>query len=130
MPKKEKDAVIEIDEPVTESVITKNVCGHTNKQYTNIKGKLEDLACTLPAGHGGDHEAPCKALATFSGEKDPDAEYIFRDGKYYLVVESVAAWSDVAGTPAANIQPDYEGYATRSAWEQARKLARSENKIQ
>jgi hypothetical protein len=121
--------VDELAEEAMERLRITTLCGHINKQYYNTKGRLEDLACTLHKGHTGNHEAPCKSLAKFSGEKDPAEEYQFRDGTFYLVVQNTAEWSDIAGVPAEKIRPDYEGYGSRKEWENARKVARSVDKI-
>lgn len=116
-------------EKVIEKQEQAKACSHTNRQSYGIDGKLEPLVCILPKGHAGDHQAPYKALAKFSGEKDPEQEYKFRDGAWYLVVEKTAEWSDAAGVPAEDVKPDYEGFADRKAWEDDRKRRRSESKL-
>jgi len=54
-------------------------CNHINKQFYNDQGERKDLACDLPVGHTGDHEAEFK----FNGE--------FQKG----------SWSDAAGEKSA-----------------------------
>lgn len=76
-----------------------NLCGHVNKQYYNTAGRLEDLSCTLPDGHSGDHSAESKINV-------PD--HIHDEGgrvvkSRYTQEERTAYWSDSAGTPAAQI---------------------------
>ena len=97
------------------SVVSGN-CGHINKQHSNIDGELEGLPCTLTKGHAGDHSARVKALrANPYPVKNPKAEYLWRAGAEYEVVEVNTFWSDAAGTPADQIQPDYGG-KTREEW--------------
>jgi hypothetical protein len=72
------------------------VCGHTNKHFMNAKGQREDLACTLPKGHAGDHFALYKSTITDYG--------IDKDGRQCVtgshIVESEGWWSDAAGVLA------------------------------
>lgn len=35
----------------------KDLCGHINQQFFNAEGRSVGLACTLPKGHTGNHEA-------------------------------------------------------------------------
>ena len=68
-------------------------CGHINKQFFNSKGEREDLACTLPAGHEGDHFALFEHVVTDYG---PDKEGRFvAKGSHMEPAE--AWWSDAAG---------------------------------
>jgi hypothetical protein len=92
-------------EPVAEVVLEETrlearTCGHVNKHHYNTKGKLEDLACTLPKDHEGAHSAKYVKLV---GEpvNDEKGRVVKTD---YHEVEAVAAWSDAAGVPANRIQ--------------------------
>lgn len=73
---------------------TKEVCGHVNRHYTGD----EEMTCDLKPGHDGPHHAVFHAkdyqegLIVFDGEKDTH-------------------WSDMAGTPVNQIEPDYESLA-------------------
>jgi len=78
----------------------KKVCGHINKQNWNYKpdlghSVLEDLACDLPAGHDGNHSA----------EKH---EVVFKNGGQSWEGDKRVAWTDAAGTPADQIEPDLQ----------------------
>ena len=75
-------------------------CGHINKQHYNVQGRLEDLACTLPKGHSGDHYA--RHL-----RKTPNHVYNEKGiviQARYDEVEAETFWGDVAGTPASDIK--------------------------
>jgi hypothetical protein len=96
-------------------------CGHVNKQAYNIDGLLEDLLCTLPEGHAGDHSAKTKSLAKNPySTKNPRAEYLWAEGTEYEIKEVTTFWSDAAGKPASQIEPDYDGL-TREEWVQKRR---------
>lgn len=125
MPTKKKELATENEMPVEEVVEEEQkaaTCGHINKQAFNTDGLLEDLACTLPAGHEGDHSAKTQTLQKNPYlTKNPRAEYKWADGVEYEVREVTAFWSDAAGVPAEKIKPDYEGAATREEWVQKRR---------
>lgn len=105
-------------------------CGHINRQHTGVDGELEDIACTLPKGHTGDHSAKVRVLQKQQyTQKNPKLEYVWRDGLEYEVHAVDTFWSDAAGVPVTEVKPDYEGHPNRKEWEQARKLARSTNQI-
>jgi hypothetical protein len=74
MPNKKKKIEQPTEDRKAEEEQQTRSCGHINKQYHNAQNELEDLACSLPKGHGGDH------LAVVDGKS--------------------IAWSDAAGTPA------------------------------
>lgn len=86
MPKAKKKSLLQeteenIENEIREaSKVVKNVataivaCGHINRQYHNAENELEDLACTLPKGHAGDHYAEVDGKPNF--------------------------WADAAGIPA------------------------------
>lgn len=75
------------------------LCGHVNKHNYNADGELEDLACTLPLGHAGDHSAE---YVKNVGEPQHDEK-----GRVVKVVyhqeKAVAYWGDAAGKPADEI---------------------------
>jgi hypothetical protein len=91
-PKKTPEAEPDVQEPAR--------CGHINKHYHNPQGLLEDLACTLLAGHAGDHSAPCM--------KNVPEPTLNEKGQVvktnYHAEPTVGYWSDAAGTPADQIQ--------------------------
>lgn len=87
MPKKDAS---EVKEPL---------CGHVNKQHYGTKGKLEDLACTLPAGHAGNHSSPYKRLVG-TPVTDEKGRVIKQN---YEEVDDVSWWSDAAGAPAEQV---------------------------
>jgi hypothetical protein len=97
MPKRseEKSPVAEAVEAV-KKVFEPAACGHVNKQHYNTDGKLQDLACTLPDGHIGDHQALCKKL---SGEPQTDEKGRVVKSNYYEV-DAIAYWNNAAGKAA------------------------------
>lgn len=56
------------------------LCGHLNAHYIPPAGGVRELACVLPMGHEGDHQAPYKKLM---------------DG---VLTDDTAFWSDAAGS--------------------------------
>jgi hypothetical protein len=87
------------EKPKKEALITRE-CGHVNKQFYGVNGKLEDLACTREAGHKGDHFAPCL-------HNVPD--HIYDQGgnvakQHWVQEETVAAWGNAAGKPTTEIK--------------------------
>ncbi len=114
------EEVKEVIEKVS-SAVSGN-CGHVNKQSFDINGKLKDVLCELPAGHAGDHSAKVKTLIKNPYQtKNPEVEYKWVEGAEYEIREVVTFWSDAGGRPASQIQPDYEGFANREEWVQARR---------
>lgn len=102
------------------------LCGHINRQHINAQGLREDLACALPAGHDGDHSAPYACLrprdgsivqaeAIANGKKVLQLSGVQVRDKYipheYVEVIETAYWSNAAGIPAAQVQPDAEQLA-------------------
>lgn len=108
MAKKTLDQQVqEIIEAEPQAPAVAGVCGHINKHFVNIEGEPEDLACDLPAGHAGNHEADYKCLRQPNGTiQDARLEKISVSGKVYVVKTERGDWSDGAATPAENIQPD------------------------
>lgn len=138
MPSKKKDLAAELQSGVTveevavmqeEEKAAAKLCGHINRQYYSIDGVLEDLPCDLPKGHAGDHSAKTKQLVKNPyPTRNPDAEYRWVAGADYEIKVVAAFWSDVAGTPADQIKPDYEGL-TREQWvnkQREKRLAEAE----
>lgn len=72
-------------------------CNHINKQFINTDGQLEDLTCTLPVGHEGEHSSIYKCLRLVEGIKDPRKETVIRGGREFYVIDETAFWSDSAG---------------------------------
>ena len=70
------------------------VCGHINRHSYGINGELDNISCTLPAGHSGDHGAP--HLERDYGE----------GGAVTWEGERWADWTDMAGTPADQLKPN------------------------
>lgn len=108
MPKKSEETTEEVE------TAKEGTCGHINKQFHNIKGRIEDLPCTLPSGHDGDHSAKHVALRQVEDNFET-AELITNGAKTYTIagrlfmaVEVDGFWGDAAGVPAANIKPDLE----------------------
>lgn len=75
------------------------VCGHINKQFYGYDGVLEDLACVLPAGHPGDHQAPYQRKV---GEKITDEKGRVTKVNYSSV-DATCFWNDAAGVPAREV---------------------------
>lgn len=89
-------------------------CGHVNKQFVNVDGVREDLACTLASDHSGDHEADYQCLRPVDGSI-AQAKIIAGGKKVleisrtkYLEVTERAYWSNAAGTLASDVHPDLE----------------------
>lgn len=69
----------------------RNLCGHINRQFINIKGEHEPLTCTLEPGHEGNHMA----------------SYFHYVGSEISTGET--EWSDFAGEyPASHVTPPPE----------------------
>ena len=115
MPKKSEEKEVEVI--TTEEVEVQkgaSLCGHINKQFHNIKGKIEDLACTLPAGHDGDHSAKHLALRQVEDNFET-AELVANGaktytiaGKVFMAIDVDGFWSDAAGVLATSVKPDLE----------------------
>lgn len=75
------------------------VCGHINKQHYGYDGKLEDLACALPGGHAGNHQAPYKRKVgtPVTNEKGMVVKMEYAED------ETQSTWSDAAGVPAEQV---------------------------
>lgn len=107
-----------IVEPVVKAVKSLVGCGHINKHFHGVSGKLEDLVCTLPEGHEGDHSAPTQALRQVEDNfetalaVEAGAKKFTIAGKLYLTVNEDGFWSDAAGVLASEIKPDLDGFAT------------------
>ena len=99
---------------------TKEECGHINKQNWQYKEELdksvlEDLACDLEKGHEGNHSAE-------KFEKSFKNDGLSTEGMVRV------EWSDAAGTPADEIEPDlttlpphiYKAMMARKAEEERR----------
>lgn len=91
MPTKKKN-----DEETTAEQVVASACGHVNKQHYGINGKLQDLACTLPAKHTGDHQALYKKNV---GEPATDEKGRVVKTNYHEE-DKVAFWGEAAGKPA------------------------------
>jgi hypothetical protein len=73
-------------------------CTHINRQHT-FEGELELLACTLEAGHAGNHFCYMRVVkkpVINRARYRPD-ELIDRDGVPFLVELEPASWDDSAG---------------------------------
>lgn len=103
------------------------LCGHINRHFVNSDGVREDLPCTLPVGHGGDHSAPyaclraadgsiaqARAIAAgtptlkLSGRVVQGVGYV---PNQYVEVTETAYWLDGASIPPEQIRPDLEQLA-------------------
>ncbi len=92
-------------------------CGHINKQHINADGVREDLACTLPKGHAGNHRADYQCLRPVDGSIAQAK--IIASGKPVLTigpsklveVTEISEWSDAAGTLAVDVIPDTDQLA-------------------
>jgi hypothetical protein len=116
---------IAIPDKVEEEAFTPPVkpllCGHINKHHRGINGRLEDLACTLPDGHDGDHQAEYDCLRPFDGSYEHAqlprvamSQKIINNAlvpSEYVKVKETAFWSDAAGVPAAQIKADADQLA-------------------
>lgn len=91
-------------DPQTEP--TAELCGHINRHYVGDNV----MTCDLEPGHEGPHHAKyfttdyVAGEITFAGEKDTH-------------------WSDMAGTPVDQINPDYESLARMLEDQRVAKLA-------
>lgn len=122
--KKESTDLTEEQEAVLEEVKATaftGKCGHVNKHHVGLNGKPEDLACTLPAGHKGDHSAEFECLRPYDGSFEHAGLKRYQMGSKvingavvpteYVKTKDTAYWSDGAGVPAAEIEPDQEQLA-------------------
>lgn len=75
------------------------VCGHINKHHYNTKGKKEEITCTLPKKHTGDHSAEYTRLVG-TQISDEKGRVVRTD---YHEEQAVAMWGDGAGVDAAQI---------------------------
>jgi len=113
--------------------MTEEKCGHINKHSHDEYGKLDDLACDLEQGHGGDHSAmhferatkfsealtqkeaekfiymmACPTCKKFKvgGAYCPDCLTAFPENTpHYYEGEIRREWNDAAGTLASEIVP-------------------------
>lgn len=100
------------------------LCGHINKQFINKNGKQEDLACTLPKGHGGDHFALIEHVVTDYGI-DSDNHQV-PVGQH--IEMSDGWWSDAAGVfPNPVVVSQEEDFSRLKA---SRDRERSKNGVQ
>ena len=112
----EKKVKEEMAEEVAEKPKSK-LCGHLNMHHKGLKGGLEPLACTLAAGHEGDHNAKYKALRKVDDNfetavlVEQGANTYKIAGIMYAELEEDGFWSDGAGIPAKDIKPDLEQLA-------------------
>jgi hypothetical protein len=79
------------------------LCGHINKQFISKDGKREDLACTLPKGHEGDHFAIFPRVVTDYG--------VDKDGRPAVkgvhIEDTDGWWGDAAGeSPSHTTTPE------------------------
>jgi len=94
-----KGAQLPVEEPA--------VCGHINKQFFNKDGRREDLACTLPAGHEGDHFAKFEHVVTEYGLDENNLEVV--TGQHIETDDGF--WSDSAGVfPVAKVISQEEDF--------------------
>ena len=97
---------------VVEAPAKKSGCGHLNLHHKGLKGGLEPLACTQPAGHGGNHSAKYKSLRKVDDNYETavlveqGAKTFKIAGIMYAELEEVGEWSDAAGVLATEIIPD------------------------
>lgn len=80
----------------------KPACGHVNKQYTGTDGKLQDLSCTLPKEHSGDHKA--RHMRKIGTPVTNEKGHTLR--MEYHEEEVEASWSDAAGKPVSEISEE------------------------
>ena len=99
--------------------MAKETCGHINKHSYGTDGKLDNLACDLPAGHTGNHsgqhlERAKHQIAGMTEEVFVDVEKeVIANGRRQIIVEGQrlwqglvrAEWNDQAGTLASEIVP-------------------------
>ena len=112
-------------------------CGHINKHSHGVKGKPDNLKCTLEKGHSGDHSADhfergtqlsnaltpderiafkrvaacptCKGLRDF-GDYCPECFSTFPENAKVLWEGTVnRSWNDAAGVEASKIVPASPG---------------------
>lgn len=100
------------------SVETSPLCGHVNRHYVNVDQENDELLCTLPSGHDGNHKAPYKCLRPKDGSvrqaraiSKGEIQVIQLNGKDYVEIEEIGEWDDLASTPADQIKPDLEQLA-------------------
>jgi len=106
---KEKAPQAEIVEEV--QVPEVELCGHINRHSLGLDGKPDNLACTLPKGHTGNHSAEHYEVATqVSGMLEDVQSMEFNqlpDGK--MEITTLREWGDMAGIPAKDIVPARPG---------------------
>lgn len=93
---------IEQEVQAAEESKRKPKCKHVNKQHVNEKGVLQDLVCTLPENHAGDHRA--RHLRRV-GEPVTNEKGVILKMEYHEE-EVEASWNDVAGKPASEISEE------------------------
>lgn len=105
------EEILEQEQVLEQPVV---ICGHINKHFHGVDGRLADLSCTLLAEHDGDHCASAPALRqvednfeTATRVEEGAKKYTIA-GKLYITTVEDAFWSDAAGVPAAEIEPDLE----------------------
>lgn len=93
------------------------LCGHINRHSIGADGKPDNLACTLPEGHVGLHQAPHYEIATqISGMLDADESMQFTQRTDGLLEGTIMrSWNDQAGIPADQIKPRTPGQHLVSA---------------
>ena len=100
MPKKN---VTPTPETPQETAIVQEIlgkCGHINRHSLGLDNKADNLACTRDRGHDGLHGADHLELVESTAA---NAEAIGR--KRYERKKVFREWSDQAGTPVSQIQP-------------------------
>ena len=112
MPSKKKADLQAENVRITEEAFAKGAqlpvepekCGHINKQFMNGKGEQEDLVCTLPKGHAGEHFALFSHVVTDYGV-DNDNRIIVKGSHTEF---SEGWWSDAAGflPQPVNVTPE------------------------
>jgi hypothetical protein len=90
------------------------LCGHINRHSHGIDNKPDNLSCTMPLGHTGDHGALHKEASYSSVTvKDTDRSKPRPTGKHNIIeYEVFAYWNDMAGTPVDQIKPPPEIVST------------------
>ena len=77
------------------------LCGHINRHSLGTNNKPDNLSCTLPSGHSGDHEALHAELIESNRDYNEKGAVVHID---YEERKFLRQWNDMAGIPLEKIQ--------------------------
>ncbi len=87
-------------------------CGHVNSHSRNINGEKDDLSCTRPEGHTGNHKAEHEQWNPLSPRvaesQAGGAQRHYKPGKEGDTIMNVAEWKDSAGSLSVVVEEDWQ----------------------